>query len=158
MSTGCLVAHLPRVAGKVVDAESGAGIEGAGVYLVYDVQNALGFFGEASGMKFDGGWAVMDSTGRFEFPARWTTEGGQFGLVDETPAVLWVHPFWGGGVRDLEVPGHRDIGNLEFRAARNENLLRRLKRLPLDEGFCEGAMGESLNKCTALVSRAGPHR
>jgi hypothetical protein len=158
MSTGCFVAHLPRVAGKVVDAESGAGIEGAGMYLVYDVQNVLAFFGEPGGMAFDGGWTETDSEGRFEFPARWTTEGGPFGLVDQTPSVSWVHPTFGWGTRHLEVPGHRDIGNLEFRAARDQNLLRRLQRLPLDEGFCEGAIGESLTKCTALVSRAGLHR
>ena len=149
---GCLASRLPRVAGRVIDAETGRGVEGAGVYLVYDVENVLAFFGEPGGTAFDGGWELTDSDGRFEFSARWTTEGGFFGVIDTTPMVQWVHPDYTGGIADPEIAGHRDIESLEFRASRDEEQLRYLKSLPLDSGFCEGALGEARANCIALMS------
>ena len=148
---GCLASHLPRVAGRVIDAETGKGVEGAGVYLIYDVQNALAFFGEPGGTAFDGGWTLTDSEGRFEFPARWTAEGGPVGIVDGSPLVTWVHPQYGWGSNDPEVPGHGDLENLEFRAMREERLLRSLRNPVLGDEPCSFTLEESRAKCIALM-------
>jgi hypothetical protein len=134
--------------GRVVDAETGAGLAGAEVFRTYDSRSRLAVMGEPSGDTIEGGWTTTDSQGRFEFKEefRRLIGGAVINDLERTPFLLWIHPDYGWGFPEL---GYNARAPVEMRAKRDSQQISHFgnwKRR--GSGPCTGfASDEALDRC-----------
>jgi hypothetical protein len=148
-SSGCLGVHVGRVAGRVVDAETGKGIPGAELFRTYPLTQVqvIGEVGGRSGFTPD--WTTSGANGEFEFPSRWVFQTGK---IDHSPLIDWIHEDYGWGFVDIEkldrsrltIPIDRDAIRVEYLAALRQDITRGL--LP-----CDNVRDDAHGHCTSLV-------
>lgn len=89
-SCGCVGIHIRPVAGRVVDAETGAGISGVEIFRTYGTDPPQ-VLGEYSGHRFTPDWTRSGPGGEFSFAGKWLLEW----TIREPPSFTWIHPEYG---------------------------------------------------------------
>lgn len=100
LQTGCQH-YAPRVAGRVVDAESGVGIGGVEVFRTVSVVDRFALLTGSPVFDIGGegiSWATTASDGSFEIPAAPLGVGKLRWKLEHTPTFTWVHRDYGWGL------------------------------------------------------------
>ena len=122
---GCQL-YAPRVAGRVVDAQSGEGIEGVTVFRTVTFYDRLGGLTGRPVFNSTGSvWATTAADGSFEIPAApLGVRKPLFRLKGKPPALTWVHPEYGwGDFYEREA----DLDRMEIRAERDPAKLEQMR-------------------------------
>jgi hypothetical protein len=122
LQTGCQH-YAPRVAGRVVDAESGVGIEGVEVFRSVTVIDRLAILIGKATYDFSGegrSWATTASDGSFEIPATPLAVGRLRARMEPEAFLTWVHREYGWGYLNVR---KADFGHVEIRVERDPEKL-----------------------------------
>jgi hypothetical protein len=115
--SGCLGLHVGRVAGRVIDAETGRGVSGVEIFRAYDLRPPQ-IMGEPSGQSFSPDWTTSGPNGEFELPSRWIFKPWR--LDQSSLQLTWIHKDFGWGV---ERPGIHGVANLLVRVSPTQRQL-----------------------------------
>ena len=136
---GCSVGPVwsPRVAGRIVDKETGEPVVGALVSATYGMHSALKWEGGSYVCCYKTSSTFTDAEGRFEIPGGFELMRPlPFTWVEVHPDVEWLHPAYGLGLlsRDAKV----DWSHLELSMVRDEQ---RIELYDASDGvpFCLGS-------------------
>ena len=136
---GCTIGPLwsPRVAGRIVDKETGQPVVGAVVSATWGMNDAAKWEGGSHTCCYRVASTLTDAEGRFELPGRVEIfRPMPLTWLERNPDLTWIHPAYGMGSvsRDSEV----DRSALELEVVRNEAEIARINASG-EAPFCYGS-------------------
>ena len=145
--------QAPRVAGRVVDAQSGEGIEGVEVFRTVVCIDRLAILTGTATHNFSGegrSWATTASDGSFEIPPTPLPAGKLRARMKPKAFVRWVHRDYGWGYLSVK---KGDLDRVEIRAERDPEKLEKMRnpRELHDWGPCSFREAEPAHHCCEIA-------